>query len=185
WGILVLGPAMQSTIEPALHSALGWIPLFGGQYSPVGLFPAVVILTIMTVPIVSSLTREIFTTVHSAAKEGALALGGTRWEMIKAVVLPYSRPGIIAAVMLGLGRAVGEGIAVSQVVGGAPGIHANIFLPAQSLAGQIAAQYQGASGLTVSVLAYFAVILFMLSLVFNGVARLLVRTVQRRAGGGA
>jgi phosphate transport system permease protein len=140
-----------------------------------------VILTIMTVPIVSSLTREIFTTVPPEAKEGALAIGGTRWEMIKTVVLPYSRPGIIAAVMLGLGRAVGEAIAVSQVIGGAPGIHANIFLPAQSLAGQIAAQYQGASALTVSSLAYFAVILFTLSLIFNGVARLLVRTVQRRA----
>jgi phosphate transport system permease protein len=185
WGILVLGPAMNSTIEPVLHSVLGWIPLFGGQYSPVGLFPAMVILTIMTVPIVSSLTREIFTTVPPAAKEGALAIGATRWEMIKTVVLPYSRPGIIAAVMLGLGRAVGEAIAVSQVVGGAPGIHANIFLPAQSLAGQIAAQYQGASGLTVSVLAYFAVILFVLSLIFNGVARLLVRGVQSRAAGKA
>jgi phosphate transport system permease protein len=181
WGILVLGPVLNSTVEPALHSALGWIPLFGGQYSPVGLFPAMVILTIMTVPIVSSLTREIFTTVPPEAKEGALAIGGTRWEMIKTVVLPYSRPGIIAAVMLGLGRAVGEAIAVSQVIGGAPGIHANIFLPAQSLAGQIAAQYQGASALTVSSLAYFAVILFTLSLIFNGVARLLVRTVQRRA----
>ena len=149
WGILVLGPAMQSTIEPALHSVLGWIPvigkLFAGEYSPVGLFPAMVILTIMTVPIVSSLTREIFTTVPPAAKEGALALGGTRWEMIKTVVLPYSRPGIIAAVMLGLGRAVGEAIAVSQVIGGAPGINSNLFLPAQSAAGQIAAQYQGAN----------------------------------------
>jgi phosphate transport system permease protein len=185
WGILVLGPAMQSTIEPALHSALGWIPLFGSEYSPVGLFPAVLILTIMTVPIVSSLTREVFATVPPAAKEGALALGGTRWEMIKSVVLPYSRPGIIAAVILGLGRAVGEAIAVSQVIGGAPGIHANIFLPAQSLAGNIAAQYQGAtSALTTSSLAYFAAILLVLSLIFNGVARLLVRSVQSRAGGG-
>jgi phosphate transport system permease protein len=182
WGILVLGPAMNSTIEPALHSALGWIPLFGGSYSPVGLFPAMVVLTIMTVPIVSSLTREIFTTVPAAAKEGALALGATRWEMIKTVVLPYSRPGIIGAVILGLGRAVGEAIAVSQVIGGAPGIHANIFVPAQTLAGQIAAQYQGAtSALTISSLAYFAVILLFLSLVFNSMARLLVRSVQARA----
>ena len=185
WGILVLGPAMQSTIEPVLHSVLGWIPIFGGAFSPVGLFPAMVILTIMTVPIVSSLTREVFATVPPAAKEGALALGGTRWEMIKTVVLPYSRPGIIAAVILGLGRAVGEAIAVSQVIGGAAGIHANIFLPAQSLAGNIAAQYQGAtSALTTSSLAYFAAILLVLSLIFNGVARLLVRTVQSRSGGG-
>jgi phosphate transport system permease protein len=186
WGILVLGPAMNSTVEPALHSALGWIPLFGGAYSPVGLFPAMVILTIMTVPIVSSLTREIFTTVPAAAKEGALALGGTRWEMVKTVILPYSRPGIIGAVILGLGRAVGEAIAVSQVVGGAPGIHANIFVPAQTLAGQIAAQYQGAtSALTVSSLAYFAVILLFLSLVFNTMARLLVRSVRVRSEGRA
>jgi phosphate transport system permease protein len=182
WGILVLGPFLNDTIEPALHAALGWIPLFGGTYSPVGLFPAMVILTIMTVPIVSSLTREVFTTVPPSAKEGALALGGTRWEMIKTTVLPYSRPGIVAAVMLGLARAVGEAIAVSQVIGGAPGIQANIFLPAQSMAGQIAAQYQGASPLNQSALAYLAVVLLVLSLVFNGVARLMVRGIQSRAG---
>jgi phosphate transport system permease protein len=136
----------------------------------------------MTVPIVSSLTREIFTTVPPAAKEGALALGGTRWEMIKTVVLPYSRPGIIAAVILGLGRAVGEAIAVSQVIGGAPGIHANLFAPAQSAAGEIAAQYQGATPDTQAALAYLAVILLVLSLIFNGVARLLVRSIQHRTG---
>jgi phosphate transport system permease protein len=178
WGILVLGPFLNDTVEPALHAALGWIPLFGGTYSPVGLFPAMVI---MTVPIVSSLTREVFATVPPTAKEGALALGGTRWEMIKTTVLPYSRPGIIAAVMLGLGRAVGEAIAVTQVIGGAPGIHANIFIPAQTMASQIAAQYQGASPLNQSALGYLAVVLLLLSLVFNGVARMLVRGVQRRA----
>lgn len=181
WGILVLGPFLNDTIEPVLHSALGWIPLFGGDYSPVGLFPAMVILTIMTVPIVSSLTREVFATVPPAAKEGALALGGTRWEMIKTTMLPYARPGIIAAVMLGLARAVGEAIAVAQVIGGAPGIHANIFAPAQSMAAQIAVQYQGASPLNQSALAYLAAVLLVLSLVFNGVARLLVRGVQRNA----
>jgi phosphate transport system permease protein len=184
WGILILGPFLNDTIEPALHAALGWIPLFGGSYSPVGLFPAMVILTIMTVPIVSSLTREVFTTVPPSAKEGALALGGTRWEMIKTTILPYSRPGIIAAVMLGLGRAVGEAIAVTQVIGGAPGIHANLFLPAQTMASQIAAQYQGAAPLNQSALAYLAVVLLVLSLVFNGVARLIVRSIQRRTQGG-
>lgn len=183
WGILVLGPFLNDTIEPALHSVLGWIPIFGGTYSPVGLFPAMVILTIMTVPIVSSLTREVFATVPPTAKEGALALGGTRWEMIKTTVLPYARPGIVAAVMLGLARAVGEAIAVAQVIGGAPGIHANIFLPAQSMAAQIAVQYQGASPLNQSALAYLAAVLLVLSLIFNGVARLLVRGVQKRSRG--
>ena len=183
WGILVLGPVLNDTVEPALHAVLGWIPLLGGTYSPVGLFPAMLILTIMTVPIVSSLTREVFTTVPPSAKEGALALGGTRWEMIKTTVLPYSRPGIIAAVMLGLARAVGEAIAVAQVIGGAPGIHANIFLPAQSMAAQIAVQYQGATPLNQSALAYLAAVLLVLSLIFNGAARLLVRGVQRKSRG--
>ena len=187
WGIIVLGPAMQNHIQPALHTILGWIPivgnLFGSEYSLVSLFSAIVILTIMTVPIVSSLTREIFATAPPTVKEAALALGATRWEMIKTVVLPYSRPGIIAAVILGLGRAVGEAIAVTQVIGNSAGIHANLFLPADSLASRIANTYQGASTqLTVSSLAYFAVILFVLSLIFNTVARLLIRNVSGRAG---
>jgi phosphate transport system permease protein len=183
WGIIVLGPVLNDTIEPALHSVLGWIPLFGGTYSLVGLFPAILILTIMTVPIVSSLTREIFATVPPTDKEGALALGATRWEMIKTVVLPYSRPGIIGAVILGLGRAVGEAIAVTQVIGNTAGIHSNIFLPADTLASKIANTYQGADpSTTIPALAYFAVILFVLSLIFNSVARLLVRRVQSRAG---
>jgi phosphate transport system permease protein len=140
------------------------------------MFPAILILTIMTVPIVSSLTREIFATVPPTDKEGALALGATRWEMVKSVVLPYSRPGIIGAVILGLGRAVGEAIAVTQVIGNTAGIHANIFLPADTLASKIANSYQGAAtGLQISSLAYFAVILFVLSLIFNSAARLLVR----------
>ncbi len=188
WGILILGPLMQRTIEPALHSAIGWVPfvgnLFGTDYSIVGLLPAILILTIMTVPIVSSLTREIFSTVPAAAKEGALALGATRWEMIKTTVLPYSRSGIIGAVILGLGRAVGEAIAVTQVIGGTEGIKANIFLPADALASRIAGQYQGAtSQLQISSIAYLGVILLALSVVFSGVARLLVRNTQRRSGG--
>jgi phosphate transport system permease protein len=181
WGIIVLGPVLNDTIEPALHSVFGWIPIFGGTYSLIGLFPAMLILTIMTVPIVSSLTREIFATVPPTDKEGALALGATRLEMIKTVVLPYSRPGIVGAVILGLGRAVGEAIAVTQVIGNTAGIHVNIFLPADTLASKIANTYQGADPSTISALAYFAVILFVLSLIFNSVARLLVRSVERRA----
>jgi phosphate transport system permease protein len=182
WGILILGPFLNDHLEPALHAVLGWIPLFGGTYGLVGMFPAILILTIMTVPIVSSLTREIFATVPPTDKEGALALGATRWEMIKTVVLPYSRPGIVGAVILGLGRAVGEAIAVTQVIGNTAGIHANLFLPADTLASKIANSYQGAAtALQTSALAYFAVILFVLSLIFNSVARLLVRRAVQRA----
>src|SRR6476660_10555904 len=175
WGIIVLGPVLNDTIEPALHSVLGWIPLFGGTYSLVGLFPAILILTIMTVPIVSSLTREIFATVPAGSKEGALALGAPRWEMVKTAVLPYSRPGIIAAVILGLGRALGEAIAVTQVIGAALGIHANLFIPGDTLASRIASQYQGApTALQKSSIFYLGAILLVLSLIFNGVARLIV-----------
>lgn len=150
-----------------------------------GLLPAIFILTIMTVPIVSSLTREIFATVPSAAKEGALALGATRWEMVRTTVLPYSRSGVVGAVILGLGRAVGEAIAVTQVIGGTEGIKANIFLPSDTLASRIASQYQGAiSQLQISSIAYLGVILLALSLIFNGVARLLVGSAKRRLGGG-
>ena len=181
WGILVLGPVLNDTIEPTLHAVLGWIPLFGGSYGLVGMFPAILILTIMTVPIVSSLTREIFATVPPTDREGALALGATRWEMIKTVVLPYSRPGIIGAVILGLGRAIGEAIAVTQVIGNTAGIHWNLFLPADTLASKIANSYQGAAtDLQISALAYFAVILFVLSLIFNSAARLLVRRAVAR-----
>src|SRR5581483_2876529 len=185
WGILVLGPALQGTIEPALHGALGWLPvaggLFGSDYSLVGLFPAIVVLTIMTVPIVSSLTREIFATVPAAAKEGALALGATRWEMIRTVVLPHSRAGIVAAVILGLGRAVGEAIAVTQVIGGTAGINASIFAPADTLASRIAGQYQGAvSDIQASSIAYLAAILLVLALAFNAAARVIVRSLEGR-----
>lgn len=183
WGILVLGPILQRTIEPTLHDVAHRIPglgqVLGSDYSIAGLFPAMLVLTIMTVPIVSSLVREIFASVPSATKEAALALGATRWEMVKTAVLPYSRSGIIAAVILGLGRAVGEAIAVTQVIGGAEGIHSNIFLPADTLASRIANQYQGAtSHLQISSIAYLGAILLVLSVLFNGVARLLVRRVQ-------
>lgn len=187
WGILVLGPVLQRTIEPDLHASLGRIPLvgslFSSDYSIVGLFPAMLILTIMTLPIVSSLIREIFATVPAASKEAALALGATRWEMIKSVVLPHSRSGIIGAVILGLGRAVGEAIAVTQVIGGTEGIKANIFLPSDTLASRIAGQYQGAtSDLHVASIAYLGVILLVLTVIFNAVARLLVARPHVPAG---
>jgi phosphate transport system permease protein len=176
WGILVLGPFLRDHVEPTLHSVLGWIPLFGGDQSPVGLFPAMLILTLMVVPIVSSLTREIFLTVPKETKEGALALGATRWEMIKTTVLPYARPGIVAAVILGLGRAIGEAIAVTQVIGGALGIHANLFVPGDTLASRIASNATGApTALNLASVFYLGVILLALSIIFNAVARLIIR----------
>ncbi len=187
WGILVLGPALRDNIEPALHRTLGFIPLFGEpSQSGSSVFTAVVVLTIMILPIVSSITRELFLSVPSELKEGALALGTTRWEMIRGVVFPYARGGIAAALILGLGRAVGEAIAVTQVIGGGVFIHWNLFDGGDTLASKIAASYQGATtNLQVGSLIYLALILLVFSLVMNAAAQLIVRRVGRTQGLGA
>jgi phosphate transport system permease protein len=182
WGILVLGPFLNATLEPALHRAFGWIPLFSGTPSPYGMFNAALILTIMTVPIVSAVTREVVETTPAELKEGAYALGATRWEVVRLVILPYARPGIVGAVILGLGRALGEAIAVTQVIGNTPGIHASLFQPAGSLAAQVASEYQGAAtNLQTASLIYLAAILLVISLIVNVFARLVVRRVTRRS----
>jgi phosphate transport system permease protein len=186
WGILVLGPVLARDVEPWLHDTLGFIPLFGSpSSSPASLFTAVVVLTIMILPIVSSITRELFLGVPSELKEGALALGTTRWEMIRGVVFPFARAGIAAAMILGLGRAIGEAIAVTQVIGGGVGIHWNLFQTGDTLASKIAASYQGAdSDIQISALVYLALILLVFSLVTNLAAQWIVRRVARRSSVG-
>jgi phosphate transport system permease protein len=172
WGIIVLGPILNDTIEPALKSVFGFIPLFSGTASPLGLLPAAMILTIMAVPIATSVTREVFERVPGELKEGAYALGATRWEMVRMVVLPICRPGIIGGMILALGRVVGEAIAVSMVVGSALGVHASLFEPGDTLAARIASQYRGAATeLQTSSLVYLAVILLVIAIVVNVVAR--------------
>jgi phosphate transport system permease protein len=177
WGILVLGPFLSQHVEPWLHSALGFIPLFGQpQQTGLGLFTASVILMIMIVPIFASISRELFLGVPRELEEGALALGATRWEMVRGVILPATRSGIAAAVILGLGRAVGEAIAVTQVIGGGTRIGWSLFPPADTLASKIASNYQGAgSGLETSSLLYLAGILLVMGLVANLIAQVIVR----------
>jgi phosphate transport system permease protein len=180
WGIIVLGPFLSGHLEPFLHSFLGWIPLFAGSPSPYGMLNAALILTIMVLPIITSLTREIFLTTGSDRKEGAYALGATRWEMIRMTVLPIARPGIVGAAVLGLGRALGDAIAVTQVIGNASQIKASLFQPAGTLASWVADQYQSANpGLGQSSLIYLAAILLVLSLLVNVGARLVVRRFER------
>jgi phosphate transport system permease protein len=133
WGILVLGPFVQAHLEPWLNGALGWIPLFSGSSSPVGMLPAILILALMMLPIITSISREVLLTAPRDMRDGALALGVTRWEMIRGIVLPYARPGIAAAMMLGLARALGEAIAVTQVIGSATGIHVSLFGPSRAV----------------------------------------------------
>ena len=177
WGILVLGPFVARHVEPALHSAFGFIPLFGEpQQTGQGLFTASLILAIMIVPIVASISRELFLGVPRELEEGALALGTTRWEMVRGVILPATRSGIAAALILGLGRALGEAIAVTQVIGGGTRIGWSLFPPADTLASKLASSYQGANpGLETSSLLYLAAILLVIGLLANLVAQIVVR----------
>ncbi len=182
WGIIVLSPFVYGTLEPALGSAFGWIPLFSGTRSPFGMLTAILVLTIMTVPIVAAVTREVFETVPAELKEGALALGATRWEMVRMVILPYSRSGIVGASILGLGRALGEAIAVAMLVGHTPSFTASLFAQGDTLASRIASSYQGAvSSLEISSLAYLGAILLVLAVIVNAGARLIVARTTFRA----
>ena len=185
WGLIVLAPFLLHHVDPALHSALGFIPLFGQATYGSNIFTATVVLTIMILPIVSSISRELFLSVPAELKEGALALGATRWEMVRGVVLPYARGGVAAAMILGLGRAIGEAIAVTQVVGyiSGSGISWNLFNPGDTLGSKIAEEYQGSqTGLELSSLLYLALILLVLSLVVNVLAQVIVRRVARKQG---
>jgi phosphate transport system permease protein len=143
------------------------------------------VLTIMILPIVSSISRELFLGVPRELREGALALGTTRWEMIRGIVLPYARGGIAAALILGLGRAIGEAIAVSQVAGGVAAIHVSLFAGTDTLASKIAESYQGGTTkLQVASLVYLGLILLVFSLLINVAAQWVVRRVARRQGVG-
>jgi phosphate transport system permease protein len=177
WGILVLAPFVAHHVEPWLHSVFGFIPLFGEpQQTGQGLFTASLILTIMIVPIVASISRELFLGVPRELEEGALALGTTRWEMVRGVILPATRSGIAAALILGLGRALGEAIAVTQVSGGGTRIGWSLFPPADTLASKLASSYQGANpGLEISSLLYLAAILLVIGLIANLLAQIIVR----------
>src|SRR5438094_117090 len=185
WGILVLGPFLADHVEPWLHNSFGFLPIFSGTPQSSGIFVAGVILAIMVVPIVASVCRELFLSVPPELEEGALALGATRWEMVRGVVLSSSRPGIGAAVILGLGRALGEAIAVTQVIGAGWFIRSSLFAPGDTLASRIAGQYQGAvSKLQIASLFYLAAILLVIGLLTNLLAQIVVkRFAFQRTGG--
>ena len=183
WGILVLGPFLRDHVAPFLHDTLGFIPLFGSPGAGSSIFTAIVVLAIMILPIVASISRELFLGVPVELKEGALALGTTRWEMVRGVVFPYARGGIAAALILGLVRAMGEAIAVTQVIGGGVFIHWSLFGGGDTLASKIAASYQGSStDLQTASLIYLGLILLALSLIANVTAQWIVRQVARRHG---
>ena len=180
WGILVFGPWVAQHLEPFLQNYLGFLPIFSGSPSQAGILPAALVLTIMIVPIASAICRELFLRVPRDLTDGALALGSTRWESIRGVTLAYAAPGIAAAVLLGLGRAFGEAIAVTQVIGGGNSINVSWFATGDTLASRIASQYQGAtSQLQAGSILYLAAILMAISLVTNVAAQLIVRRFEK------
>jgi phosphate transport system permease protein len=185
WGILVLGPFVEGRLEPALHGALGFLPIFGvPQRSGSSLFTASLILTIMVVPIIAAVSRDLFATVPQELHDAAAALGATRWEVVRGVVLPSTLSGVAAAAFLGLGRALGEAIAVTQVVGAGSTLHASLFFTGDTLASRIAGQFQGAgTKLHVSALFYLAVILLVLGLIANLAAQWISRRFDPLAAG--
>jgi phosphate transport system permease protein len=186
WGVFIVGPFVHDHLAPFLSKWLGWTPFFSGGIPATGntMLTAVIVLTIMIIPITASISRELFLTVPDELEQGALALGMTRWEMVRGVVLPYTRGGVVAAVILGLGRAVGEAIAVTQVIGGLLGIHISLFESGDTLASRIAAQYQGAAtNIQIASLVYLALILLAISLITNFCAQLIVRRFEAQRAG--
>ncbi len=178
WGIFVLIPWVRGSIEPALGQALGWTPLFSGPAYGIGMLAAGIILAIMVIPIISSVARDVMHAVPQDQREAMYALGATRWEMIRGAVLPYGRAGIIGAVILGLGRALGETMAVTMVIGNRPQIVASLFQPGYTIAAALANEFsEASSSLYLSALIEMALVLFAISLLVNAAARWLVSRV--------
>jgi phosphate transport system permease protein len=173
WGLLVLSPFVQSKLEPFLHDNLGFLPIFGAQQTTgLSIFTASLILTIMVIPIIASISRDLFASVPPELQDGASALGATRWEVVRGIVLPTTASGVVAACLLGLGRALGEAIAVSQVIGAGSEIHASFFEPGDTLASRIALQFPGAlTELHKASLFYLGVMLLVIGLASNLIAQ--------------
>ena len=185
WGILVLGPFVHSYIEPALHDVLGFIPFFAAP-PPVeqSVFLAMLVLAIMATPIISSICRELFVNVPTDLEEAAIGLGATRWEMVKGVIIPSVRGGVMAGIVLGLGRALGEAIAVTQVIGGSWPIKLSVFEPGTSLASQIANSYSSfITPLNRASLIYLGLILLVITFTANFLAQQIVLRFDRKLKG--
>ncbi|MCL2769005.1 MAG: phosphate ABC transporter permease subunit PstC [Solirubrobacterales bacterium] len=183
WGIFFLAPKLQPA-EQWVADRLSFVPFIGGGVVTIpNYFIAGLILAIMILPIVSAISREVMATVPADHKEASLALGATRWEMIRMAVLPYCRSGIVGGAMLGLGRAIGETIAVTIVIGNAPQLGKHLFGQGYTLAAVIANEFGEATGLHRSALFAAGLVLFVLTLIVNALARLFVIRAGRRTGG--
>ncbi|WP_017315923.1 phosphate ABC transporter permease subunit PstC [Mastigocladopsis repens] len=178
WGIFVLIP-LTTGVGRWLNASLGWLPIFSTPPTGPGMFPAGVILAIMTLPIITAISRDALISLPPSLRQAAMGLGATRWETIFQVLIPAAFSGIVSAVMLALGRAMGETMAVTMIIGNANVINPSIFAPANTISSLLANQFAEASDLQVSALMYAALVLFVLTLIVNILAELIVLRVKR------
>jgi phosphate transport system permease protein len=175
WGLFVLAPIMRTMVEPFLNKTLGFLPLFQGPFYGVGMLAGGVLLSIMVLPTVAAISRDVFLAVPNEQREAMLALGATRWEVLAKAVIPYARSGVIGALVLALGRALGEAMAVVMVIGNKPAIAASLFAPGYTMASVLANEFTEATGSQyVAMLIEIGLLLFVVSLVVNVIARTLV-----------
>jgi len=187
WGLFVLAPFLQAYVQPFLISLFAPVPvlssLFSGPPYGIGIFTAGIILSIMVLPYITSVTRDVFETVPPVLKESAYGLGCTTWEVVRQVVLPYTQTGVIGGVMLGLGRALGETMAVTFVIGNAHKIAASLLAPGTTISAAIANEFTEADGdLYTSSLIALGLLLFVITFIVLAGARLLLLRLQKRAG---
>jgi len=187
WGLFVFAPFLQETLQPFLINTLGNVPviapLFSGPPYGIGMLTAGLILTIMVLPFVTSISRDVFDAVPAVLKEAAYGVGCTTWEVVRYVVLPYARVGVIGGVMLGLGRALGETMAVTFVIGNAHRISASLLAPGTTISATIANEFTEAVGdLYTSALIALGLILFVITLIVLAAARYLLLRIDRRIG---
>jgi phosphate transport system permease protein len=186
WGIFVLIPVLRKSVFPLLRSSLGFLPLFQGPIYGPSMLAAGIILAIMVMPYVMSVSREVLMAVPNTQREASLALGATRWEAVITTVVPYARSGIVGAVILGLGRALGETMAVTMLIGNRHEIASSLFAPGYTMAAAIANEFSEAVGdMHLSALAYVAFLLFLVTVIVNAGARLLIWRVARGSGAGS
>jgi phosphate transport system permease protein len=185
WGIFVLIPLLRTYAVPPLQAALGWTPLFGGTFYGNSMLAAAIILAIMILPYISSVSREVLAAVPPSQREAALALGATRWEAVWSTVLPYARSGLVGAVVLGLGRALGETMAVVMVIGNRHDLSVSLVEPGYTMAAVIANEFNEAAGMQRAALFEIGLVLFAVTLGVNALARLLVWRVARDSAAGS
>jgi phosphate transport system permease protein len=180
WGVFVLGPWIPHTAGPYILDYFDWVPFVDGPALGVGVLSAVLILTIMILPTIVAISRDVIAAVPRSQREGILALGATRWEMIRIAVLPYARSGILGAAILGLARAIGETLAVALVIGNSTNVPDSIFSPGYTMASVIANQFREVENdMHLAALIYIGLLLLIITLLVNAFARLLVWRVTR------